>query len=739
MSTRVVGCAPFLVMFLGLGNAAPAQRVPEPETKSDATSPKELPEAVASLTARSEAEEDRLASIAHYAQAKLLEPKRKHALALQHLQRAWRYGGEPNALLADIVPLAFEAKQSEAATRYAVLSAERQPKDLLLVRRLATYLTDKRDYARAVRLYEQSLAKDGQLINGIPEDKSAASIYAELGRLYYLTDQTTKSAAAIALVQRALTDEASRLDADEKKSIIGEGATTYGLWGEVFLEAGRFAEAAVMFKKAHDDKADAPLLAYRLARVAAGEKKTEEALKHLDEYFAAKTDASGSGPYDLYAKLIVPQVATPAVGQEQLVEKLQALSKDQPDNVPLAFALADALWTAGKLTEAVPLLTKSLTRQPDAERFAKLIEHHWQQKEYRELLTAAGQLADRSGSLDVIEDLMKKLAKDEALLRGCLALAREQAERKEPAPEPGPIFAAALLAREANQLKDADDLFAKVLALQPDKAVELRTQWALGLLLGDHPAEAAAAFQQVLAATPAPRNPSAIRYYLAGSLEMVGRTEEALTEIRAAAAANPGNPRFESRVGWILYHAKRYPEAAQEYERLLEKHGAKQQSEIREALRSAKLALSNIALEMDNFPQAVEWLEQVLDEYPEDPGALNDLGYLWAERGVHLQRALQMTQQAVAAEPDNKAYRDSLGWAYYRLGRYEEALKELEVATTGAPGDGPDGVLLDHLGDTLHKLGRQDEAIAAWKRAATAFEKEGETKKMKSVQDKLSR
>jgi tetratricopeptide (TPR) repeat protein len=298
------------------------------------------------------------------------------------------------------------------------------------------------------------------------------------------------------------------------------------------------------------------------------------------------------------------------------------------------------------------------------------------------------------------------------------------------------------LAREAGKLQEAAELFNKVLELQPDKAIELRTQWALGLFLADHYPEAIDTFQQVLAAKPAPRNPAAIRYYLAGALEMAGRTVEALTEIRKAAAATPGNPRFESRIGWILYHAKRYPEAAKEYERLLEKHGSKQQPEIRDALRSARLALSNIALELDDFPQAVEWLEQVLDEYPEDPGALNDLGYLWADRGVHLHRALRMTQQAVALEPKNKAYRDSLGWAYYRLGRYEESVKELIAATGGAAAssnhnDAPDGVLLEHLGDALAKVGRQAEATAAWKRAAAAFEKEGEAKKLKAVQEKL--
>ena len=382
----------------------------------------------------------------------------------------------------------------------------------------------------------------------------------------------------------------------------------------------------------------------------------------------------------------------------------------------------------------MPLLTKSLSRQPDSQRYAKLIEHYWQQKEFRDLLTTAGQLAEMSGSLDTIEDLVKRLKKDEGLIKGCVVLAKELATKTDPKPNHGPILAAALLAREAGQLKDAGELFQAVLALNPPNATELRTQWALGLYLNEHAAPAAEMFRQVL--DQQPKNRSAIRYYLAGALAMAGETNEALKEIAAAMDANPNNPRFESRRAWVRYQAKQYPEAAAEYEALLKKYNDRQQSEVRDILRSSRLALSNIAMEQGDFAQGVEWLEQVLDEYPEDAGALNDLGYLWADKGVHLQRALRMTQKAVELEPKSHAYRDSLGWAYYRVGRYDDAVRELTIATTDNE-DASDGVLLDHLGDALNKQGKREEALKAWQRAAEAFEKAGEEKKMKVVREKL--
>jgi tetratricopeptide (TPR) repeat protein len=146
------------------------------------------------------------------------------------------------------------------------------------------------------------------------------------------------------------------------------------------------------------------------------------------------------------------------------------------------------------------------------------------------------------------------------------------------------------------------------------------------------------------------------------------------------------------------------------------------------------LILSNIAVLKDDFAQAEEWLEQVLDEYPDDISAKNDLGYLWADQNKNLERALEMIQAAVAAEPENAAYRDSLGWVFFRLGRYDEAVVELKKA---AEVDEPDGVILEHLGDACQAAGQHDLARETWQRALEHFEKHNETDKAKRVKEKL--
>lgn len=108
-------------------------------------------------------------------------------------------------------------------------------------------------------------------------------------------------------------------------------------------------------------------------------------------------------------------------------------------------------------------------------------------------------------------------------------------------------------------------------------------------------------------------------------------------------------------------------------------------------------------------------MEDILAKHPEHSDSNNGLGYSLAERGVQLDRALKLVQQAVDAEPNNAAYLDSLGWVYYKQGRAAEAVEWLRRATAAPGGDYP--VILDHLGDALYRDGKTEDAVATWRRA----------------------
>jgi tetratricopeptide (TPR) repeat protein len=118
--------------------------------------------------------------------------------------------------------------------------------------------------------------------------------------------------------------------------------------------------------------------------------------------------------------------------------------------------------------------------------------------------------------------------------------------------------------------------------------------------------------------------------------------------------------------------------------------------------------------EADRPDEAEKVLRDVLAKNPLDAIALNSLGYMFAERGVRLDEAVQLLQRALKIEPGNPSYLDSLGWAYFKQGNLEQADGPLTEAAEKLP---ENSVIQDHLGDLRYRQGRLSEAIEAWERA----------------------
>jgi len=104
----------------------------------------------------------------------------------------------------------------------------------------------------------------------------------------------------------------------------------------------------------------------------------------------------------------------------------------------------------------------------------------------------------------------------------------------------------------------------------------------------------------------------------------------------------------------------------------------------------------------------------ILAKHPDNHGTLNYLGYMWAESGVNLDKAQDMLTRAVAAEPHNGAYIDSLGWVYFREGKLDLAEKYLSDAAKLLPRD---ATVHEHLGDVFAKRGETGKALTLYKQA----------------------
>jgi tetratricopeptide (TPR) repeat protein len=131
---------------------------------------------------------------------------------------------------------------------------------------------------------------------------------------------------------------------------------------------------------------------------------------------------------------------------------------------------------------------------------------------------------------------------------------------------------------------------------------------------------------------------------------------------------------------------------------------------------------------------------QLIAKEPEHAAALNYLGYMLADRGEKLEESVGLIQRALQIEPDNGSYLDSLGWAYYKIGKLDLAETHLKRAADQLL---TNSVVQDHYGDVLARLGRFDQAIAAWNRALSgdgdSIDRADIDKKIRSAKQKLPR
>ena len=127
----------------------------------------------------------------------------------------------------------------------------------------------------------------------------------------------------------------------------------------------------------------------------------------------------------------------------------------------------------------------------------------------------------------------------------------------------------------------------------------------------------------------------------------------------------------------------------------------------------------------DQVNAAIDELRALLAKRPDDPVALNALGYTLVDRTTRYREGYNLIEQALRQTPDSGAVLDSMGWALHRLGRHEEALEYLEKARRRIS----DPEVEEHLGAVLMSLGREDEARTTLMRAIERFPEHDDLKK----------
>jgi tetratricopeptide (TPR) repeat protein len=206
-------------------------------------------------------------------------------------------------------------------------------------------------------------------------------------------------------------------------------------------------------------------------------------------------------------------------------------------------------------------------------------------------------------------------------------------------------------------------------------------------------------------------------------LEALGRIDEAYAEASGRAGRTVNDM---TRLGDIEARRGRYVEAAVNYRRAVDAIGADK------ADAQLWLALGNALDQGGDWAAARPALERALTLSPDDPRLLNQLGYGLAARGEDITLALALLRRADAANPQNAAITDSIGWAEYKGGRIVPAVEILERARQLSPAE-PE--IAEHLGDVYWAAGRKVEARYAWTAARESAPEAGRER----IEDKIDR
>jgi len=211
------------------------------------------------------------------------------------------------------------------------------------------------------------------------------------------------------------------------------------------------------------------------------------------------------------------------------------------------------------------------------------------------------------------------------------------------------------------------------------------------------------------------------------------RNDEAIAELQALIRARPDDTTAWTALGDAYRNVEKFTEAADAYDHAVKTLGAEEAKDW--PLYYARA----VAEERSHRWDAAEGdLQHALKLSPEQPQVLNYLGYSWVDQGRNLPEALAMLEKARTLSPNDGYIVDSVGWAYYRLGRYQDATKALENAILLVPGD---VTINEHLGDAYWKVGRRLEAHYQWSHALAfgpdATQKAELEKKLKSGSDSV--
>ncbi len=213
---------------------------------------------------------------------------------------------------------------------------------------------------------------------------------------------------------------------------------------------------------------------------------------------------------------------------------------------------------------------------------------------------------------------------------------------------------------------------------------------------------------------------------IASNLQQLDRNSEAEALLQGMIAKDPSNFDAHVSLGSLARFSEKYDKAIEQYDaalRLLPSIGKNQWRIIYDRA---------ICYErLNQWDKAEVDFRKALELQPDEPNVLNYLGYSLIDKKMKLEEAIGMVKKAVELKPNEGFFVDSLGWAYFQMGDFDQALPHLERAVDLKAGD---PIIAEHLGDAYWRVGRKLEAHFQWQHAK---DNKPDAKDLVRIEDKL--
>ncbi len=374
------------------------------------------------------------------------------------------------------------------------------------------------------------------------------------------------------------------------------------------------------------------------------------------------------------------------------LEQFKVIADANPEDAQTYLRIAEIYRREGKYDLAIENLKKADTMVPDSLEVPYNLAAVYQ---------AQGRYDD---AVKLLQDLLKKTEKSET--------ASSQADRNNRA-----IFIERLgmIYREQENYTAAVETFRKMLTLGDENARSGYQEIIDTYREAKQWPQATAVAKEAVQKMPADRD---LRMVLDAQLADNGEVDKSIGDVKSFLKGGPEDREVYIRLSIIYTRAKRWKEAVDalaQAEKLATKPDEKAYVSF---LRGDVYQRQKMYDEADTEFRKVLSLVSPAD--PQTAATLNYLGYMNADRGVKLEESLSFVKQALVLEPNNGAYLDSLGWVYFKLGKYDLAEESLNKAAVHM---GADPTVQEHLGDLYQKTGRLKMAAVHWERAVQEWNK----------------